>query len=127
METRSDYGVFPETPAQIAKGGVDMRYTARLAPGSDGKFGRIAALDLETRKIVWTHRQRIPFAGSVLATGWGLLFASDLDRYFAAYDQRNGKLLWRTRLAAAAESTPISYSVDGASNLWRQWLAVAVC
>jgi alcohol dehydrogenase (cytochrome c) len=119
METCSDYTYAPGAPAQIAKGGVDMRYTAHLPPGNDGKFGRIAALDLQRRQILWTHRQRVPFAGSALATAGGVLFNGDLDRYFAAYDQTNGKLLWRTRLAAPAESTPVTYSVNG-----RQYLAV---
>ena len=119
METCSDYVYSPGSPAQIAKGGVDMRYTARLAPGSDGKFGRIAALDLQKREIVWTHRQRIPFASSALATAGGVLFTADLDRYFSAYDQASGKALWRARLSAPAESTPITYSANG-----RQYVAV---
>lgn len=119
METCSNYVYAPGTAAQIAKGGVDMRYTARLAPGNDGKFGRIAALDLQKRQIVWTHRQRTPFAGSSLATAGGVLFNADLDRYFSAYDQATGKQLWRTRLGAPAESTPVTYSANG-----RQYVAV---
>ncbi len=118
-ETCSDYTYAPGSAAQTAKGGVDMRYTAHLPPGSDGKFGRLAALDLQKRQVLWTHRQRMPLAGSTLATAGGVLFSGDLDRYFSAYDQASGKILWRTRLGAAPEATPITYSVDG-----RQYVAV---
>jgi alcohol dehydrogenase (cytochrome c) len=74
METCADYTYAPGTAAQTAKGGVDMRYIARIAPGSDGQFGRLAALDLQKREIIWTHRQRIPLAGSTLATA-GVCFS----------------------------------------------------
>lgn len=118
-ETCSDYTYAPGSAAQTAKGGVDMRYTARISPGSNGKFGRLAALDLQTRHIIWTHRQRIPLAGSTLATAGRVLFNGDLDRYFSAYDQATGKILWRTRLSAPPESTPVTYAVNG-----RQYVAV---
>jgi alcohol dehydrogenase (cytochrome c) len=119
METCSDYTYAPGTAAQTAKGGVDMRYVARIAPGSDGKFGRLAALDLQKREILWTHRQRIPLAGSTLATAGGVLFSGDFDRYFNAFDQSNGKILWRTRLSAPPESFPVTYAANG-----RQYVAV---
>jgi alcohol dehydrogenase (cytochrome c) len=117
--TCSDYTYMPGPPEQIAKGGVDMRFIARIAADSDGNFGRLAALDLRTRKIAWTHRQRIPMASAALATAGGVLFTGDLDRYFTAYDQANGKILWRTRLAAAPESFPVTYALDG-----RQYVAI---
>ena len=61
----------------------------------------------------------MPIAGSALATAGGLLFNGDLDRYFYAFDQDTGAVLWSTRLNAAAESSPITYSVNG-----RQYVAV---
>jgi alcohol dehydrogenase (cytochrome c) len=61
----------------------------------------------------------MPIASSALATGGGLVFNGDLDRYVTAYDQDSGAVLWRTRLNAAPESSPITYSVAG-----RQYLAV---
>ena len=42
-----------------------------------------------------------------------------MDRYFSAYDQSSGKVLWRTRLNAAPESSPVTYSVNN-----RQYIAV---
>jgi alcohol dehydrogenase (cytochrome c) len=61
----------------------------------------------------------MPLASAVLATAGGLLFVADVDRNFYAYDQANGTILWRTRLNAAAESFPVTYSVNG-----RQYIAV---
>jgi alcohol dehydrogenase (cytochrome c) len=82
-------------------------------------LGRMIAIDLNGRRIAWTHRQRMPLASSLLATAGGVLFMGDVNRVFGAYDQRNGELLWSTRLPAAAESTPITYSVGN-----RQYVAV---
>ncbi|MEY4761056.1 MAG: hypothetical protein RLZZ200_912 [Pseudomonadota bacterium] len=118
-ETCTEYTYAPRSPEETAKGGADMKFAPRLPPGSDGKFGRLVALDLATREVRWTHRQRMPTAGSALATGGGIVFNGDLDRYFTAYDQENGAVLWRTRLSAAPESSPITYSVNG-----RQYVAV---
>ena len=115
----ADYTYAPAGAAQTAKGGVDMRFIPRVPPGHDWNYGRIAALDLQKREVIWNHRQRIPIAGSTLATAGGVLFNGDLDRYFYAYDQSNGKVLWRTRLSAAPESTPVTYAVNG-----RQYVAV---
>jgi alcohol dehydrogenase (cytochrome c) len=118
-ESCMDYTYTPRSAAETAAGGTDMKLTPRLPPGSDGLFGRLTALDLSTQQFVWTHRQRIPVAGSTLATAGGLLFNGDLDRYFYAYDQATGNVLWRTRLNAAPESSPITYSVHG-----HQYIAV---
>jgi alcohol dehydrogenase (cytochrome c) len=119
LENCADYTYAPRDTAQTAQGGIDMRFTLRAPPDHDGKFGRIAALDLQRRRVVWTDRQRMPIAGSALATAGGLLFEGDVDRYFSAYDQFSGKLLWRTRLSSAPESSPIAFAVDG-----REYLAV---
>jgi alcohol dehydrogenase (cytochrome c) len=70
---------------------------------------------------VWTERQRAPQSTGVLATAGGLVFAGALDRWFSAYDETNGKALWRVRLNDVPNSTPISYSVNG-----KQYVAVVV-
>jgi alcohol dehydrogenase (cytochrome c) len=119
LENCADYTYVPRSAAQTAKGGLDMHFSARSRPDHDGNFGRLVALDLQRRQILWTHRQRIPFAASALATAGGLLFTGDVDRYFYAFDQSSGKALWRTRLNAAPESFPVTFSVNG-----RQYVAV---
>jgi alcohol dehydrogenase (cytochrome c) len=119
LENCADYTYAPRSAALTAQGGLDMRFTPRGPPGHDGNFGQVAALDLEKRTTVWTHRQRMPIAGAALATAGGLLFNGDIDRYFYAYDQASGKVLWRTRLSASPESFPVTYAVKG-----RQYVAV---
>jgi alcohol dehydrogenase (cytochrome c) len=118
-ESCADFTYEPRSPAETASGGSDIRFSPRFRPDSDGNFGRVTALDLDGRRVRWTHRQRMPVAGSLLATAGGLLFMGDLGRNFGAYDQQTGALLWQTRLPAAAESNPITYAVGG-----RQYVAV---
>jgi len=118
-ESCTDYTYSPRSAAETAAGGTDMRFAPRLPPGNDGLFGKVAAVDLKTQQVVWSHRQRIPPAGSTLTTATGLLFNGDLDRHFRAYDQASGEILWQTRLNAAPESSPITYAVNG-----RQYVAV---
>jgi alcohol dehydrogenase (cytochrome c) len=56
----------------------------------------------------------------MLPTGGGLVFGGTWDRWFRAYDDTTGKVLWETRLNNAINSFPISFSVDG-----KQYIAVA--
>jgi alcohol dehydrogenase (cytochrome c) len=119
LENCADFIYAPRSAEQTAKGGMDVRFVPLLPTDHDGNFGRLAALDLRKRKVIWTHRQRMPLASSTLATGGGLLFEGDVDRYFSAFDQSTGKVLWRTRLNASPESSPVTYSVDG-----KQYVAV---
>jgi alcohol dehydrogenase (cytochrome c) len=98
-----------------------VRWTLRPRPDSDGRYGRLEAINLLTREVVWTERQRAPQTTGALATAGGIVFSGSLDRYVRAYDDSNGKMLWETRLNDVPSSCPITYSVDG-----RQYLAVVV-
>jgi alcohol dehydrogenase (cytochrome c) len=120
LESCADFMWTPPGAAQTANGGTDLRFAQqRPRPGSDGNLGRMVALDLATQRVQWTHRQRTPLSSSLLATAGGLVFAGDLGRSFGAFDQTDGKRLWTTQLPAAAESTPVTYSVGE-----RQYIAV---
>jgi alcohol dehydrogenase (cytochrome c) len=98
-----------------------VRWSLRPRPDSDGKYGRVQAINLETRKSVWMERQRAPQSTGALATAGGLVFAGALDRSLIAYDDMNGRELWRTRLGDVPSNAPISYAVNG-----RQYVAVVV-
>jgi alcohol dehydrogenase (cytochrome c) len=98
-----------------------VRWTLRPRPDSDGNYGRVQAINLETKKSVWMARQRAPQSTGVLATAGGVLFAGSIDRYFAAYDQATGKELWKTRLNDVPNAAAITYSLNG-----RQYVAVTV-
>jgi alcohol dehydrogenase (cytochrome c) len=58
---------------------------------------------------------------AVLPTAGGIVFAGSLDRWFRAYDDTTGKVLWQTRTNNAVNAFPISFSVAG-----KQYIAVAV-
>jgi alcohol dehydrogenase (cytochrome c) len=96
-----------------------VRWTVRPPPGSDGKYGRLQAIDLETAKTVWVDRQRAPLTAGTLATAGGLVFAGSLDRMFRAWDASSGAPLWSTRLNDVPSAPPISYAVNG-----QQYVAV---
>ena len=90
-----------------------VRWTVRPKAGSDGKYGRLQAVNVETKKTVWVDRQRAPITSGVLATAGGLVFVGGLDRVFRAHDAATGAELWRMRLNDVPASVPIAYSVNG--------------
>jgi len=90
-------------------------------PDSNGRFGRLQAISLDQRKTVWNDRRRAFQSGGVLATGGGLAFAAATDRWFSAYDDATGGILWRARLSDIPNAPPITYSVKG-----RQYIAIVV-
>ena len=118
-ESCMDYTWVPGDPAQTAAGGLDIRFTLRLRPDTDGKMGRIEAVNLETKNVVWMDRQRAPIASAMLATAGGLVFGGAQNRQFTAYDAATGEVLWEVGLNATPSSYPITYSVDG-----KQYVAV---
>jgi alcohol dehydrogenase (cytochrome c) len=85
-----------------------------------GSYGILRAIDLQTRATVWTAREHAPPASGALATAGDLIFMGSVDRWFRAYDARNGKVLWKVRLDNAPASYPVTYSVDG-----KQYVTVA--
>ena len=111
----------PVAPGGRGSLSTGVRWSLRPRPDSDGKYGRLQAINLATKRTVWMMRQRAPQSTGVLATAGGVVFAGALDRVFAAYDDANGKELWRVRLNDVPSSAPISYAVNG-----RQYVAVIV-
>ncbi len=109
--------------AKGERGGLSsgVRFTIRPRLDGDGNYGRFEAINLETRKPVWTDRQRAPQTTGALDTAGGVVFDGSLDRYIRAYDDSNGKVLWETRLNDVPSSCPITYSVNG-----KQYVAVVV-
>lgn len=104
-------------------------------------WGTLTAIDLVTHKIVWTRpmgttRDMGPLGthinlplptgmfamGGNIVTGSGLIFIGAYgDDYLRAVDERSGKVLWRTRLPAGGQATPMTYrGADG-----RQYVVIA--
>jgi alcohol dehydrogenase (cytochrome c) len=97
------------------------RPTVRPRPDSDGKYGRVEAINMATREVVWTERHRAPVSSGALDTAGGVVFNGSIDRFFRAYDDQTGKLLWETRLTDVPSNAPISYTVNG-----KQYIAIGV-
>jgi alcohol dehydrogenase (cytochrome c) len=97
------------------------RPTLRPRPDSDGKYGRVEAINMVTREVVWTERHRAPVSSGALDTAGGVIFNGSIDRYFRAYDDQAGKLLWETRLSDVPSNAPIAYTVNG-----KQYIAIGV-
>jgi len=105
-------------------------------------YGNVSAIDLRSRKILWTKRvglaaksrlagmrvpvpvrMGVPLMGGSLATRGGLLFLGATgDNRLRAFDARSGRVLWSAVLPAAANATPMSYS---APRSGRQMVVVA--
>jgi alcohol dehydrogenase (cytochrome c) len=102
----------------LSAGGRPM---LRPRPDSDGKYGRVEAINMLTREVLWTERHRAPVSSGALDTAGGLIFSGSIDRFFRAYDDQTGKLLWETRLSDVPSNAPISYTVNG-----KQYIAIGV-
>jgi alcohol dehydrogenase (cytochrome c) len=111
----------PLDPGQAYTGGGRAIYARVTVPNSDGNIGRVDAIKLSDRSTLWTYRQRAPETAAVLPTGGGLVFSGSWDRWFRAFDDATGKVLWQTRLNNVINAFPISYSVNG-----KQYVAIAV-
>jgi len=78
---------------------------------SDGKMGRLQAMDISGKKLAWQHDLVAPISTSALSTAGGVVFVGDLDPALKAFDDRDGKLLWSAPLDNNASSSVITYSV----------------
>jgi alcohol dehydrogenase (cytochrome c) len=82
-----------------------------------GELGRaIEAIDYKTGKVAWRHD--LPAGGEgggetgLTTTAGHLLFSSDADGNFVAFDPANGKPLWHTHLGQVSSAAE-TYMLDG--------------
>ena len=106
---------------------VDSRpFTSPLGyPCHQPPWGELAAIDLASRTIIWrrplgTTEDVAPFGlplptgvfniGGAITTSSGLIFiGAAIDDYIRAFDVNTGEELWKSRLPAGGQATPVSY------------------
>lgn len=91
----------------------------KTIPG-EKQWGRLAAVNLDTGKMVWKADTDQPLMGGVLATAGNLVFTGEGNGHFNAYDARNGNKLWSFQCGAGVNAPAVSYEVGG-----KQYIAVA--
>ncbi|MEO1027805.1 MAG: PQQ-binding-like beta-propeller repeat protein, partial [Pseudomonadota bacterium] len=105
-------------------------------PCSAPPWGVIAGINLDSGEIVWRHpigttedlapgglalKLGTPAFGGPIITAGGLIFiAGTLDDYIRALDVETGEELWKGRLPAGGQATPMTYVRDG-----RQYVVIA--
>ncbi|MDQ2704168.1 MAG: PQQ-binding-like beta-propeller repeat protein [Pseudomonadota bacterium] len=121
-----------ETPYGIrVNAGWRVPYTGLLC--SEPPYGGIAAIDLNTRQVLWdrpfgTARRNGPFGipsmlpleigtpnnGGGVITASGLFFiGAATDDLFRAIDVETGERLWEVELPAGGQATPMTYEAGG--------------
>ena len=113
-----------------------------LAPCTQPPYGLISAVDLDTRKLLWQKpfgtardsgplllRTRLPIPlgvpniGGSVTTGSGLVFiGATQEHMIRAYDARTGRELWKGRLPAGGNATPMTY---WSTKSGRQFVVIA--
>lgn len=98
-------------------------------PCNEPPYGTLNAIDLTTRKLVWSRpfgmtrdtgpwnipsqlplEMGMPNFGGSMTTASGLTFiGATQDTTFRAFDTRTGALLWQSRLPAGGQANPMTY------------------
>ncbi len=129
--------ISPQTGAPYGMRRVILQSPIGL-PCNPPPWGQLHAIDMRTGKVAWEvplgttgdlapgsqfllHGTGVPNFGGPIATASGLVFiGAAMDNYLRAFDAANGKELWRGRLPAGGQATPMTYVWKG-----RQYVVIA--
>jgi quinoprotein glucose dehydrogenase len=108
---------------------VDKKPVETGLPCFEPPYGRIAVIDLNTNKLLWSRsigtietmgpfglgtglpfNVGTPIYGGTMTTRSGLIFqVGTMDSRLRALDERTGKTKWSTKMPGTANSTPVTY------------------
>jgi quinoprotein glucose dehydrogenase len=134
-----EYASMRGTPYMMRRGVV---ISPLGLPCTPPPWGALVAISLQTGKKLWevplgttrdVFKRKIglplsfdwgtPNLGGPIVTATGLVFvAAAMDDYLRAFDIETGRELWRGRLPAGAQATPMTYRLDQSG---RQFVVVA--
>ncbi|MEI9996480.1 MAG: pyrroloquinoline quinone-dependent dehydrogenase [Rhizomicrobium sp.] len=107
-------------------------------PCNPPPWGQLHAIDMHTGRILWSvplgstedlapfseyllGKTGTPNLGGPMATAGGLVFiGATMDDYLRAFDAKSGAELWKGRLPAGGQATPMTYVWKG-----RQYVVIA--
>ncbi len=82
-------------------------------------IGRIKAIDVANKKVVWEVESPLPLFAGMLVTKSGVLFTGDQRGRLLVMDAKTGKLLWKFQTGSGINASPITYELDG-----KQYVAI---
>lgn len=114
-----------------------------FVPCQQPPYGEIAAIDLQTRSLLWRRPMGtsnelgplgfktrlpipmgVPYSGGSIVTKGGLIFmGGTMDRRLRAFDVRTGEVLWSDVLPNNGQATPITYF---SQRTGKQYVVIAV-
>ncbi|HEX4377557.1 MAG TPA: PQQ-dependent dehydrogenase, methanol/ethanol family [Steroidobacteraceae bacterium] len=110
-----------EAASYIGDEGVDLQHqppiggmAVKVFPDADLPGARksfLKAWDPVAQKARWSVELPGDWPGGTMATGGHLVFQGRIDGKFAAYDDRDGKLLWSFDVGAPVVAPPITYKI----------------
>jgi quinoprotein glucose dehydrogenase len=142
IQAQRESGAYPQSEfAQQAGAPYGMRRELLASPlglpCTAPPWGTLAAVDLRRNAIRWqvmlgstrdltpwfvpSRAIGMPNMGGPIVTAGGLAFvAAATDNYLRAFDIETGRELWKGRLPAGGQATPMTYAADG-----RQFVVIA--
>lgn len=133
----NEEGASPEGPVNQGEQGINSNagapYSVELKPlmsplgipCQQPPWGYVAGADLRTGEVIYKHRNGtvedmspipvplrlgVPGIGGPIITEGGVVFlAASVDNYLRAYNLNTGEQIWRTRLPAGGQATPMTY------------------
>ena len=116
----------------------DMLTSPLGLPCNPPPWGELNAVDMHSGKILWrvplgTTQDRAPgtqfllknigmpsFGGPIVTAGGLVFIGATMDNYLRAFEARTGRELWKGRLPAGGQATPMTYVWKG-----RQYVVIA--